>query len=80
MATLTAQGYGFDAIEKSSTFARRVANFFAHLRHIARMRRDFTSLSMANERMLADIGLSRQDVANALNTQFWIDPLGYSCR
>ncbi len=56
------------------TFARVAAARMAKITTAMRHRRDMELLAGCDDRMLADIGLTRSDLRYALGEPFWRDP------
>ncbi len=53
------------------------ARLFAWLSAWRQRRRDLLELAQADARLLADLGLSRPDIARALGCPCWRDPLAH---
>jgi uncharacterized protein YjiS (DUF1127 family) len=69
-ATMTAN-VSFTSID---TFFSRLAHRVWGMAIAARHRRDLAQLADRDDRMLADIGLTRGDLYDASSEHFWVDP------
>ena len=62
------------ALRASVVLARIVSSAFSRLVRVIRNRRDATKLVNLDDRMLADIGLTRRDLRDAFAEPLWHDP------
>jgi uncharacterized protein YjiS (DUF1127 family) len=67
---MTASG-SYPLIDKAVTrLVRRLWDIIIAIAH----RHELTRLAKRDDRMLADVGLSRSDLYDARSTPFWVDP------
>ena len=62
------------ALARLAGFVGTVALRIAHFARAYRNRRDFDTLASFDDRMLADIGLTRGDIRDAIAEPLWRDP------
>jgi len=58
----------------AGTLAQTISNLVAHFAQVWRHRRDLDQLARFDDHMLADIGLTRSDLRDAMAEPRWRDP------
>jgi|GEM_PF-2348650 len=74
MDMLTYAGHASGALQPPHAFRDQVTALLHRVFRARRARQDLGTLRSASDHILADIGLTRSQIDDALSAPFWVDP------